>query len=363
MRISDCDLTVGQYQVGILVTDMARAYVADNVIRVAGQPFSASVADWMKWPALRGSIRDQIMRAPQFVVAAPAAGAAPVAPAALAAAAPAAAAAAARPAGAAPVVSVTRRHGVPVTIALPGGTNQLTFSTASAVAAAVTSVLQRNPAKAGVSGQAVIEHARSLIDRALLSNPAIIAGAALLRWAGTVIASNPVTFEQGIVVAGRTAPDVRILGNTIIGAVQGVHVGLRHVGMARGTHDTAGRVMIHGNKLDIRLPAVGLRDRHAIFVGSAASLLIDNNYATMTAAASVAAEAVRVFGVLGRQVILRENHLEGFTIGFIFHPLNNPADKTVNQWMVVDNVASNTSPVVQVPTAFAGKVNVSNNLA
>jgi hypothetical protein len=350
VRILHCDLTVGQHQVGILVTDTARTCIEDNVVRVAGQPFSANAADWMRWPVLRGSIRDLIIRSPQVTASAPAAPPAP-------AAAPPAAAAGV------PAVSVQRRRRTPAMITVPGGAHELTFATASSIAAVVASVLQQNPAKAGVTGQALTEHVRSVIDRALVQNPAIVAGARLFHWAGTVVAQNPVVCEQGIVVAGRTAPEVRILGNTIVGAMQGIHVGLSHLGMARGTTDVAGRVTIHGNKLEIRLPVIGLRDRHAIFVGSAASLLIDNNYAAMTASASVPVEAVRVFGTLGRQAILRENHFEGFTIGFIFSPLNNPADRTINQWMVVDNVASNTSPVVQIPHAFAGKVNVSNNLA
>jgi hypothetical protein len=349
VRILHCDLTVGQHQVGILVTDTARTCIEDNAIRVAGQPFSPNAAEWMRSPVLRGSIRDLIIRSPKLTASA--------------AAAPLAAAAAPPAAGGGQAVSVQRLRRAPAMITVPGAIHELTFATVSSIAAVIASVLQQNPAKAGVTGQALTEHVRSVIDRSLLQNPAIVAGARLFRWAGTVVAQNPVVCEQGIVVGGRTAPEVRILGNTIIGAMQGIHVGLSHRGMARGTTDGAGRVTIHGNKLEIRLPVIGLRDRHAIFVGSAASLLIDNNYAAMTMSASVPIEAVRVFGELGRQAILRENHFDGFTIGFIFNPLNSPADKTINQWMVVDNVASNTSPVVQIPHADVGKVNVSNNLA
>ena len=205
-----------------------------------------------------------------------------------------------------------------------------------------------------------------MVDRALAQDPAVLGGGGLFRWAGQLVAQNPVVCEQGIVVGGRSAVEVRILQNTVAGAMQGIHVGLSHRGAARGATDAAGRVTIVGNTLDIRLPAIGLRDRHAIFVGSADSVLVENNYGLMAASGqptAVSVEAVRVLGMLGRKAILRENHFQGFTIGFIFHPLNNPASKVANLWVIADNVAAGTSPVVQIPVPNPTRVQVSNNVA
>jgi hypothetical protein len=350
VRIEHCDLTVGQHQAGILVTDTARVLIDDNIVQAAAQAFSKNVADWMNNAVLRGSMRDLLIRAPQVTGAAQTSG--PVVAGARAMAAPVEG----------PVVTVLPgRARNPATVTVQGLTHQITFTTIHSIASAVAAVLQQNRASARLNTQAVAEHLRSVIDRALKQNPAIVGGDRLFQYAGSVVAQNPVVCDQGIVVAGQSAPEVRILRNTIIGAMQGIHVGLSHRGAAKGANDVAGRVMISGNKLEIKLPVIGLRDRHAIFAGSTDSLLIDNNYGTVTA--SVPVDAVRVLGMLGRQAIVRENHFAGFTVGFMFQPLNSPTATIANQWMIVDNVAANASPVVQIPAQNPGRVSASNNLA
>jgi hypothetical protein len=350
VRIQHCDLTVGQHQAGILVTDTARVLIEDNIVQAAAQAFSNNVADWMNNAALRGSVRDLLIRAPQITGAAQTPG--PVVAGAHAVAALVEG----------PVVTVLPGRGRnPATVTVQGPAHQITFTTIHSIASAVAAVLQQNPSSARLNTQAVAEHLRSVIDRALKQNPAIVGGERLFQYAGSVVAQNPVACDQGIVVAGQSAPEVRILRNTITGAMQGIHVGLSHRGAAKGANDVAGRVMISGNKLEIKLPVIGLRDRHAIFAGSTDSLLIDNNYGTVTA--SVPVDAVRVLGMLGRQAIVRENHFAGFTVGFMFQPLNNPTSTIANQWMIVDNVAANASPVVQIPVQNPGRVSASNNLA
>jgi hypothetical protein len=352
VRIEHCDLTVGQHQAGILITDTARVLIDDNIIRTAAQPFSSNVADWMNNATLRGSIRDLLIRAPQVTAAAQQSG--PVVASARAVAAPVEG----------PVVTVLPGRGRnPATVTVQGLAHQITFTTIHSIASAVAAVLHQNPASARLNTQAVAEHLRSVIDRALKQNPAIVGGERLFQWAGSVVAQNPVVCDQGIVVAGQSAPEVRILRNTITGAMQGIHVGLSHRGAVKGANDMAGRVMIRGNKLEIRLPVIGLRDRHAIFAGSTDSLLIDNNYGTMATSTSAPVDAVRVLGMLGRQAIVRENHFKGFTVGFKFQPLNNPTATIASQWMIVDNVAANASPVVQIVGQNPGRVNASNNLA
>ncbi|HEY1345682.1 MAG TPA: DUF6519 domain-containing protein [Streptosporangiaceae bacterium] len=351
-RIEHCDLTVGQHQVGILVTDTARTHIEDNIVRTAGQPFSTSAVDWMRAAPLRAAVRDMLIRPPQ--AAAPPAG-------------PARAPAAAAAVLAGPGVALTKgSRRTPATVTVQGAAGQISFGTVNAIAPVVASVLGANPPGARLTGRAITEHVRSVVDRALRQDSAIVGGGRLFQWAGQLVARNPVVCEQGIVVGGRSAAEVRILQNTVVGAMQGIHVGLSHRGAARAATDAAGRVTIFGNTLEIRLPAIGLRDRHAIFVGSADSVLVKNNYGIRAASgqpASVSVEAIRVFGMLGRRAILRENHFEGFTIGFIFHPLNNPATRAANLWVIADNVAAGANPVVQIPVPNPARVQVSNNLA
>jgi hypothetical protein len=351
-RIEHCDLTVGQHQVGILVTDTARVLIDDNIVRTTAQPFSKNIADWMNSAVLRGSIRDMLIRAPQVIATAQPSG--PVLAAARAVAAPVEG----------PVVTMAPGRGrTPTTVTLQGPAHQITLTSIHSIAPTVASVLQQNPPSARLNAQAATEHLRSVVDRSLTQNPAIVGGERLFQWAGSIVAQNPVVCDQGIVVAGQSAPEVRILRNTITGAMQGIHVGLSQKGAAKGAIDMAGRVTISGNKLEIRLPVIGLRGRHAIFAGSTGSLLIDNNYGIMTTSAIAPVQAILVLGMLGRQAIIRENHFEGFTIGFTFQPLNAPVGTTAHQWMIVDNVAANASPVVRIPALNPGRVSVSNNVA
>ncbi|MES4792803.1 MAG: hypothetical protein C4321_07240, partial [Chloroflexota bacterium] len=66
---------------------------------------------------------------------------------------------------------------------------------------------------------------------------------------------------QGIVLGGATADDVRLLNNTIEGVVQGIHLGVSHREVARGPRDTAGTVLIAGNRIAVLLAPEAARAR------------------------------------------------------------------------------------------------------
>ena len=152
------------------------------------------------------------------------------------------------------------------------------------------------------------------------------AAAALSKASGqllTLAATTSRAMAQGIVVGGTRAPLVRISGNLVVGAIQGVHVGL---GGAGGQKINAGEVILRDNVVAAVVPFFWTRSRHAYYVGSVARLTMLDNSATLTRngatpvlLASIAptpVEAVRVHGRTGPWLSIRGLNLAGpFTVG------------------------------------------------
>jgi len=72
-----------------------------------------------------------------------------------------------------------------------------------------------------------------------------------------------------------------------------------------------------------KLVSAETRERHAIFVGNAASVLITDNRLILQRAGNKAMqsiEGIRLIGHYGARVIVRGNDLEGFNTGVVFEP-------------------------------------------
>lgn len=125
--------------------------------------------------------------------------------------------------------------------------------------------------------------------------------------------------RQGIVVGGTFAKDVRILNNTIENVDQGIHIGLSHHETDRKSGpDIAENVLIAGNTVNMFAPNKRANQTskkiHGIFVGNCNSLVIENNYLTFQRfrkTSTLSINGIRVFGTLGRRIVIRQNHLVG----------------------------------------------------
>ncbi|MFT3769523.1 MAG: DUF6519 domain-containing protein [Minicystis sp.] len=147
---------------------------------------------------------------------------------------------------------------------------------------------------------------------------------------------------QGIVVAGSIAGDVRIRDNTVRGALQGIHVGLSHdtKGEEIPQSDSVDRLLIAGNTVHLRFPLDEQRDRHGIFVGNARSLVIEDNFVAALRTPLAAAgyiEGIRVFGELGGMCLIRQNHMVDFDVG-VRAQATNPG-RPPRLWRIADNFA------------------------
>ncbi|HST62580.1 MAG TPA: DUF6519 domain-containing protein [Longimicrobium sp.] len=195
--------------------------------------------------------------------------------------------------------------------------------------------------------------------------------------------------SQGIVVGGGVAGDVTVNGNRIEGVLQGVHIGLSHhrprqhedIQDFRRGPDSVHRAVVSANDILVHVPfGRGGLARHGIFVGNCHSVLIHENRAASSDAglhpvrmrdpesgardhylSQRGADGIRAYGYYGPMLLIRENHLEDFTIGVFVSVLNAPAglpDSTKmpvrrRLWRVAHNVAAHAFEAVMVDSGFA----------
>lgn len=162
---------------------------------------------------------------------------------------------------------------------------------------------------------------------------------------------------QGITVGGRLALDVRVLNNTVEGALQGVLVGLSPE-RDQGGLDQAETVTVAGNTIRVVLPVSAReQDRHGIFVGHCKSLLIENNnirLERLPGADAFPIDGIRVWGQLGDRLMITKNYVasadgerrRSFMVGIRVTPLTDKPETA--QWVVMWNVAPSTQATVIV---------------
>jgi hypothetical protein len=124
------------------------------------------------------------------------------------------------------------------------------------------------------------------------------------------------TGGQGIVVGGVQAEDIRILGNTIAGVMDGIHLGVSTTG-GPSTRRFLDRVQVIGNTVRQRIPKLERGVHAGIFIGNVNFATVrDNRVESELVGARVnnenvlisrAGHAIRVYGVAGDPAV--RNHL------------------------------------------------------
>ena len=317
VRIRECTLGVGFEQVGILLVNVDRAQVEDNILRALARPPALTFQQLIQVPEYRTLLRDMLIANARFGNEASR--------------------------GPATNDSVTV-GGVPVV-----------FSTHSSLVGEWGTVFRAENPPGVVSPQTLIRYLKSLADRVLLTGGAN--RPLFINWVNQARNQLVVSAGQGIVIGGTRAREVRILNNTVTGIVDAIHVGVSHQTIRptpEAALDRAEVIRIAGNNATATLTALAGRARSGIFVGNFSdSLIVENNTfqlgrLTGTTLPAPAVEGVRVYGVLGRMLLVRQNYLEGFTTGVRVQPLRMPAAQT-NLWAVTDNMLPGATTRVAAP--------------
>jgi hypothetical protein len=231
---------------------------------------------------------------------------------------------------------------VPFNVLTTVGGQQVRFLGPTTHVAQWINLLQQNPLPGNPSGPNIEDHVLGLANRILRENP--FPSFSAVRAA---ILSNVTPSAQGITVGGTVPASVFIANNFVNHCVEGIHVGLS---APTPNISTAERVVIHNNQISVTLGLGSTRGRHGIYVGNVTSLSIRANRMTVlrfAGSTGIQVDGIRVFGRLGRSLIIRENHLLGFNTGIRFELRG--ATPPTPMWLINDNLAEGSSLVVSAP--------------
>lgn len=317
VRIRECTLGVGFEQTGILLVNVDRAQVDDNVLRALPRPTSLTFQRLVEAPDYRTRLRDLLIANARFGNEAPR--------------------------GPATNDSVIFRN------------TPVVFSTHTSLVGEWGRVFAaENPSEVS-SPLTLIRYLRRLADRVLFTGGAN--RPLFTAWVNLARSQLVTSAGQGIVIGGTRAREVRILDNTITGIVDAIHVGVSHRA-GRPTPDAAldraEVIRIAGNNATATLTALAGRARSGIFIGNFSdSLIVENNTfqlgrLTGQTLPVPAVDGVRVYGVLGRMLLVHQNYLEGFTTGVRVQPLRLQPNQT-NLWAVTDNMLPGSTTRVLAP--------------
>jgi len=357
VRVRNCDAQMGANQVGMLFTDPDVLLVENNTVRVWGEPwnfdleralqdpgYSAGVLRLLRSTAnLRGDFAGARLGMLSGAAAGPASGTLGVMLRSFAA--PSALAMRSLAFG----DEVTVRGGeatlVGDDVAVPGGPGETPID------------------REAVGGLPIDTGRLPVIDNLpKVEQPVTVAVHAIPRFWRRWLGWMETVAYQGIVVGGSSAREVRILNNTVDGALMGVHVGISNAD--RAGFESAGNVTVSGNVVDIRLPFAVTGQRHGIFVGNCNVLHLENNAVNVFRGnwwEWREIEGIKLFGYFGPKLVAQDNQVANCTVGFLVMPLNYEGSQRL--WRVVHNVVEGAWSPISIPPDRAGTVDTTGNVA
>jgi hypothetical protein len=267
------------------------------------------------------------------------------------------------PPGAAGTATAT---GVPVGLnaGIQVGDFSVYFLTNSSLRKSWQALTTLYPAENITDAQAAQKYMRRLVGKVLTDERVRAAVPTIRDFIANMVTQAAAAAQQGIVIAGANAADVRVVNNTLLGFRQGVHIGLSHREATVGLPDKAGAVTLTGNRMIVRLTFDALLEgRHGIFVGNCASLLMENNHISLDrrkGSERYEIQGVLLHGFFGPRLLVRSNHLQGFRVGIQIIPLSRAHTPlpTGRLWIAGENIAEKASIVVQAPAVVTQTNNV-----
>lgn len=309
VSISRCNIVIGQSQSGILIVNAARAQVEDNIIRHSATAQKAGFDEFAKNKVFRAKAKKNLISDAYL--------------------------------GSDVSASATRN----TSVSYRGF--KILFNSDKSVAKSWQDIINANPPEEIKNTSDLLIHAKKVAEKAIIDKNFREASPLLMLLYDTVSKTKLPPAFQGIVVGGRTAKDIRILNNTVIGTLQGIHIGVSHAAPVSAQPDKAGAVTISGNKIETHLFS-SKNERHGIFVGNCDSLLVENNYINIKrdTRKKIMVDGIRVYGHLGKFMLIRQNHIVDFRTGILVKPLSIVSTPL---WLVQCNMLHNSEKQVVAP--------------
>lgn len=321
VHIHNCNLEIGDQQGGILLVNVLRAHVEDNLLR--GHSTRDSLPVRLQNKKYRSAIRKLMINSSHL--------------------------------GQPENDDVLLSSDI---VGIKAGKGFVWFKTDDLLVSAWNEWIDKTPPKGVQNDRDLLFHLKKVADRVLLNEGVLKVGETesglFKKWYDDLF-FYPAAGSQGIVIAGSMIDEVHIINNKISGFLQGIHVGTSHRGVTSSTGDKAGIVHITGNTIGVLLQPSGTRERHGIFVGNCDSLIVQNNYVFVNRVFlknSLEIDAIRIYGHPGRMMIVRQNHMVNAGTGVCFVPLSGGSGNP--QWVITDNMTEKCKFQVQVEEKIAG---------
>jgi hypothetical protein len=226
-------------------------------------------------------------------------------------------------------------HGVPTRVNV--GNIGITIHAPGQVAQAWQALIEAQHPQVATPNQ-LLKFAKGVADRLLTDVEFRAQNPVFNNWIQGMFRGLAPSASAGIVIGGMKATDARIVDNNVVNAMRGIHVGLSTTGGRSKPRISSGPLLIAGNNVEVRLTADANRARHGIFVGNTDSLVIENCHlsVTRTVPTNVPIDGIRIWGILGRRMLVRQNHVAGFNVGARVVPV--PPLPVSPLWRVSDNL-------------------------
>ncbi|MBT3203536.1 MAG: hypothetical protein HOG41_07780 [Gammaproteobacteria bacterium] len=328
VRIKECRFEVGHQQVGLLLLNQQRISVIDNQILARKKPKSMTIDYMLNDYTVASRIKDLLIKGAvvrDF-----------------------------------DKLDIPQREGLQnLQTDRKSGNRQIMFNSPIASSQWKKLVSAETENTVISSNNALLNTLKSVAIN-ILRNPKLRRkNAALTRWITDLKKQNPSVMSKGIVCAGDTAKEIRVLNNTITGTHMGIQVGVSNRSKDKPETLHAGITRIQGNSIQIVLSPLASRRRGGIFAGNCSQLsIIDNSIQLQRFSFTnlTKVESIRIYGVLGRKIIVKDNYSTNCNIGIKIAPV--AMQDVTHQWLVADNMFAGSTTSVEAP----GSVKKRNNI-
>lgn len=318
IRIHDCDLETGEQQTGILVVNGDVVRIEGNTLRAAPFPEGTRLREYLANARYRAAARRELVDPRLELEEVPTTPAAPAAPD--------------------EPVSPERRDldaGRVVRMTVGDAGERVMFRSTMTSGDVWTSLLRGS----ATTRREALATAASIADTVLRNEGALEGRRVFRTWFEEIEAKWQATGARGIVIGGKQADDVRIVGNAISGHLQGISVALSDDN--RQLYLTAVAV-IEGNTIVLPGWSLVAPRTEGIFLGSAGSAIVDGNTVIVGGGVNsepeILADGVHAGGAFGARLLLRSNHFDAAIAGIRVELARPAPPPHTRRWVASDNI-------------------------
>ena len=318
VRISNCDLQIGNLQQGILLVNVADSMVQNNSLRLYARPSWLNISLMLRNNEFFAGLRKDVMADLR--------------------------------------ITNNRQTLGSRNVAIDVGALSVALKTPADLKNVMQMIIKESPPPALKNDRAMSAYLHHSVNRLFKDEAYRKRFSAFDNYFKTVLSSDYNVASQGITVGGILCRQVKITNNTLDGMMQGIHIGMSHNG-PRNPPSYSNSINISDNFITIKIPVNSHKfGRHGIFIGNCKNLTIENNNVylqRMPKANYVHIDGIRVWGIFGDRLMITKNHvasadevaMNGFDVGIRVHSIK-PIDRKRQQWVVMWNVApSKQNPI------------------